>query len=366
MMGLVRNSPIGLLPCQLMRSAALDLRHFATGTPVLHLGLILVLWGALWSLPVAAQTSGNNNPAASPSAAPSASPTVSLVFAGDIVLDDEAGQLIAEGGDPFASFAPLFQSADIRLGNLECVVATTGSAGDKNYTFRAHPRTLSVLKRHFDALGLANNHSGDFGREAFAEMLGLLQQHGLGQFGGGHNLAEAHTPLILERKGLRIAILGYNEFLPRSFEADYNAPGSAWSEDEQVVADIRAARQRHHADLVIPVMHWGWENMRESNGRQKQLARLMIDAGADAVIGGHPHVTQEIAHYHGKPIVYSVGNFVMKETDNDYQRQGWVLRLQLDKRGVVALDAQTAHISMSGIPTWRADLPGPQWQRPAR
>ena len=88
-------------------------------------------------------------------------------------------------------------------------------------------------------------------------MLGLLKAAGLGQFGGGYNLREAHTPLVIERKGIRIALLGYNEFMPRSFEADFDAPGSAWSEDEQVVADIRAARSVHRADLVIAVMHWG-------------------------------------------------------------------------------------------------------------
>ncbi len=180
---------------------------------------------------------------------------VSLVFAGDIVLDDSAGEMIRRGEDPFADFAGVFRDADIRIGNLECVIATTGSAGDKNYTFRAHPRTLPVLKQHFDALALANNHSGDFGRPAFSEMLGLLKQSGLGQFGGGHNLSEAHTPLIIERKGIRVALLGYNEFMPRSFEADYNAPGVAWSEDEQVVADIKKARTVYSADLVIPVMH---------------------------------------------------------------------------------------------------------------
>nr|WP_242473276.1 CapA family protein [Rhodoferax fermentans] len=288
---------------------------------------------------------------------------VSLVFAGDIVLDDSAGELIAQGGDPFADFAGVFKAADIRLGNLECVVATTGSAGDKNYTFRAHPRVLPVLKRHFDAVALANNHSGDFGREAFAEMLGLLKGVQLGQFGGGHNLAEAHTPLIFERKGLRIALLGYSEFMPRSFEADHNAPGVAWSEDEQVVADIQKARTTYKADLVIPVMHWGWENELTSNPRQRQLARLMIEAGADAVIGGHPHVTQEIEHYRGKPIIYSVGNFVMKETDNARQRQGWVLRLLLDKQGVTALDTRVANISMDGIPTLDHHSASPCWQR---
>ena len=288
---------------------------------------------------------------------------VTLVFAGDIVLDDAAGAMITQGGDPFSAFTKLFRNADIRLGNLECVVATTGSAGDKNYTFRANPRTLPVLKRHFDAVALANNHSGDYGREAFAEMLGLLPQAGLAYFGGGHNLSEAHRPLILERKGLRIALLGYNEFMPRSFEADADAPGTAWSEDEQVVADIRAARTVHRADLVIPVMHWGWENEPLSDARQHKLARLMVDAGADAVIGGHPHVTQDIEHYKGKPIVYCVGNFVMKETDNDSQRVGWVLRLELDAHGVRAFDTRVARINMDGIPTPDTQALSPCWQR---
>jgi poly-gamma-glutamate capsule biosynthesis protein CapA/YwtB (metallophosphatase superfamily) len=288
---------------------------------------------------------------------------VTLVFAGDIVLDDTAGAMIEKGLDPFAGFSSLFKSADIRLGNLECVVATTGSAGDKNYTFRAHPRTLPVLRRHFDAMALANNHTGDFGREAFSEMLTLLSQSGLGYFGGGRNLKEAHTPLIMERRGLRIALLGYNEFMPRSFEADTDGAGSAWSEDEQVVADIRAARALHRADLVIPVMHWGWENELVSNARQKQLARTMIEAGADAVIGGHPHVTQDIEHYRGKPIVYSVGNFVMKETDNDRQRLGWVLRLRLDAQGVQAFDTRVARIDMEGIPLPDAAASSPCWSR---
>jgi poly-gamma-glutamate capsule biosynthesis protein CapA/YwtB (metallophosphatase superfamily) len=288
---------------------------------------------------------------------------VSLVFAGDIVLDDTAGAMIARGEDPFSGLADVFAGADIRIGNLECVVASIGSAGNKNFTFRAHPRTLPVLKRHFDALALANNHSGDYGREAFAQMLGLLDQAGLAQFGGGHNLSQAHTPLIIERKGLRIALLSYSEFMPRSFEADYNAPGIAWSEDEQVVDDIWKARAVHGANLVIPVMHWGWENEPTSNARQRQLARLMIDAGADAVIGGHPHVTQETAQYKGKPIIYSVGNFVMKETDNPEQRRGWVLRLQLDAQGVNRFDTVAVEIDMEGIPQRQRNAASPCWQR---
>ena len=262
---------------------------------------------------------------------------VSLVFAGDTTLDGAPGALIERGGDPLAAFADLFARADLRVANLECVVATQGTPGYKNYTFRAHPRVLPVLRRHLDGVTLANNHSGDFGRAAFAEMLGLLQAAGLGQAGGGMNLAQAHTPWIVERQGLRIALLSYNEFMPRSFEADHNAPGIAWSEDEQVIDDIRQARSVHRADLVIPFMHWGWENERTANARQRQLARAMIDAGADAVIGGHPHVTQDIEHYRGRPIVYSVGNFVMQATDNAAQRQAWVLRMVLDRQGALSL-----------------------------
>ena len=303
--------------------------------------------------------------AGAPGVEPTSNPTVSLVFAGDSVLDADAGALIAQGGDPYASLASYFANADIRITNLECVVATKGSAGDKMFTFRAHPRVIPVLRRHFDAVALANNHSGDFGPDAFAEMLNLLQAAGLPQVGGGMNLRQAHTPLIFERKGLRIAVLSYDEFQPRSFEADHNLPGVAWSEDERVVADIRAARRVHRADLVIPIMHWGWENEPVANARQRQLARRMVQAGADAVIGGHPHVTQDIAHYRGKPIVYSVGNFIMKETDNANQRIGWVLRLDLDRQGVVRLGTRVVRIDMAGIPTLDTTASSPCWRRGA-
>ncbi len=288
---------------------------------------------------------------------------VSLVFAGDTVLDDSAGELIAQGGDPFAEFETYLKNGDIRIANLECVVSTLGQAGDKVYTFKAHPRVLAVVKKHFDAVALANNHSGDFGPEAFADMLQLIERSGLEQVGGGMNLKQAHTPLVFQRHGLRIAVLSYNEFHPRSFEAGHNTPGVAWSEDQQVEADIKAARKFHRADVVIPIMHWGWENERQANARQRLLAQRMIDAGADAVIGGHPHVTQDISIYKGKPVIFSVGNFVMKETDNEFQRQAWLLKLYLDKRGVTRFDTLPVRIDMEGLPSVDNDTKSPCWTR---
>lgn len=96
-----------------------------------------------------------------------------LVFVGDIMLDDGPGRVVAEGRDPLAPFAAILADADYRIGNLECPIATTGQAlENKIYSFRAHPRVLSVLKGRFDALAVANNHSGDYGQTAFLEKIG--------------------------------------------------------------------------------------------------------------------------------------------------------------------------------------------------
>jgi len=277
--------------------------------------------------------------------------TVDLVFAGDVVLDDTAGALIAQGGDPFVDFADVFARADIRVANLECVVATTGEPGDKNYTFRAHPRVLPVLKKHFDALALANNHSGDYGRAAFAEMLGLLNQAGLAAIGGGHNLREAHTPWIVERKGLRIALLAYVEFKPRAFEAGAGTPGVAWSgEDEQVLQDVIDARRVHHADIVIPFMHWGWEEEPQPSPRLRAFARRLIDAGADMVVGGHPHVTQGADIYKGKPIIYSLGNFLFNSFETEATTTGWVLSADIGADGVRSWRTYVARLDKDGVP----------------
>ena len=291
-------------------------------------------------------------------------PVVSIAFVGDIMLDDTPGKVVKSGRDPFAPLAPLLDTADIRVGNLECVVATTGTPEpDKPYTFRAHPRTLPLLKRHFDALALANNHSGDYGPLAFGEMLDLLDRQGIAYFGGGRTLTAAHRPLIIERKGLRIALLGYDEFFPRSFEADTDKPGIAWSEDEQVRLDIATARSSYHADLVIPMMHWGWEHEGTASQRQRQLARVMIDAGADAVVGGHPHVTQDVEQYHGKPIIYSLGNFLFDGFSDAVNNTGWILRMELDRQGARAWRTVSTSIDREGTPHPAPQLGGSCWAR---
>ena len=284
---------------------------------------------------------------------------VTLVFGGDIMLAETVGEKIAQGGDPFADVASFLETADATIGNLECVVATKGVPMEgKPFTFRAAPSTLPVLKKHFGIVSLANNHTVDFGQDAFLEQLGYLKQNGISYFGGGKNCAEARTPHIIEIKGLRIALLGYCDYHPREFEAGSNWPGTAWAVGPQIEADIKAARTLYHADLVIPFMHWGLQYVPE-NDRQRKLAHLMIRAGADAVIGSHPHVTQAVEYFKGKLIIYSLGNFVFNGFEEGPSRIGWLARLRLNKQGLVAWDTAAYHITDDGIPHLTKDVESP-------
>src|SRR5207244_6521185 len=116
-------------------------------------------------------------------------PSVTISFVGDILLDSAPGRAIAGGGDPFAATDGMFRGVDLSIGNLECPVAAGGAAVEKVYTFRAAPSTLPVLHRHFDAVSVANNHSGDYGPDAFREPLEQLERAHVQHFRGGANLA---------------------------------------------------------------------------------------------------------------------------------------------------------------------------------
>ncbi|MBU3707875.1 MAG: CapA family protein [Burkholderiaceae bacterium] len=275
---------------------------------------------------------------------------IKIVLVGDVMLADGPGRLIRAGQDPFRYVAAALKGADMTIGNLECVIASTGKPEPKPYTFRAPKQSLRLLKKYFSAVSLANNHSGDFGKAAFSEMLQLLEQHQIPYFGGGRNLRAAHQAYIQEIRGKRIAVLGFNGFFPRSFEALDDAPGIAWLDEDRVAESIQHTKQKLGVDFLIVYPHWGWEYQKLASTRQRQMARLMIDSGADAVVGGHPHVTQDIEVYQGKPIFYSLGNFVFDGFSDRDTRTGWLLELSLKQAGGVSWRVNEVSIDAKGVP----------------
>jgi poly-gamma-glutamate synthesis protein (capsule biosynthesis protein) len=151
--------------------------------------------------------------------------------------------------------------------------------------------------------------------------------------------------------GRRIALLGYCDVPPRRYAASPNAPGTAWLIEDDVLADIRAARARYGADTVIPFLHWGTQHAPMPDDYQIKLARKMIDAGADAVLGAHPHIPQTVDWYRGKPIVYSLGNFVFNYFPYDPPAYfGWIVRLTIGKDGAIEMKTNVVKIEPTGLP----------------
>ena len=304
----------------------------------------LWLLGLLLCVSVAYPVAANDAAKPSPPAA-----GMSIVFVGDIMLDGGPGHAISSGRDPFAACNQLLADADYSVGNLECVLGKGGERMLKPFSFRAAPDSPRFLKKHFSAVSLANNHSGDFGPAGLVEQMRILDEAGIRSFGAGRTLTEARQPLVLERNGFKVAVLGFNGFRALTTAATADSAGSAPLEEEHVLEDIRAARTR--ADAVVPFVHWGPENTPQPRPAQVRLARKMVDAGAAAVIGAHPHVTQTVETIRGVPIVYSLGNFVFDYFPGDPPEwTGWVVKLTFRPGQPVDLAMHSVKLDASGIP----------------
>lgn len=275
--------------------------------------------------------------------------SVSVVFVGDVMLDNGPGHAVASGRDPFAACAKLLLDADFTVGNLECVLGDGGNQLLKSYTFRGADESPRFLRRYFSAVGVANNHSLDFGPDGLVESLNVLEAARISQFGGGRTLAEARRPLVFEKHGIRIALLGCNGFQAEKSAATASTPGVAPLREADVCADITAAKST--ADFVVPFVHWGPELHPQPRAADREIARAMIDAGASAVIGGHPHVTQTVDVYAGAPIVYSLGNFVFDYYPVDPPEwTGWVVKLTFTPGKPVTMKTHAVVLDAAGLP----------------
>jgi poly-gamma-glutamate synthesis protein (capsule biosynthesis protein) len=179
----------------------------------------------------------------------------------------------------------------------------------------------------FDILNLANNHFGNQGRPGMLYTYDHLTANGIGYVGAGRNDTEAHGAKTLEVDGYKLAFLGYNDVEPVAYTAKPDTPGLAWATDDKVRAGVAAAAAA--SDFVVVNVHWGNEYTPDPTDRQRALARLMVDAGADVVIGHHPHVVQATEFYRGAFIAYSLGNFVFDQMWSVETQQGLIAELSL-------------------------------------
>jgi poly-gamma-glutamate synthesis protein (capsule biosynthesis protein) len=270
-----------------------------------------------------------------------AAPTAELVAVGDIMLARLVGERISWWGAryPFEGegIQPLLSNADIALGNLECAISERGERQDKGYTFRASPViTQGLTYAGFDVLSLANNHSGDFGDIALTDTLNTLADIGIATVGAGETITAAHHLRVVESNGLRVGFLAYNEIGPSWFAASETSPGSALIDLERMRAAVADARQE--ADVVVVSCHWGIEYTPYPTAYQREVAQALAEAGADLVIGHHPHVMQGLGYYPDTLVAFSLGNFIFDQGLSEQTEEGLILRALLDASGVKTVE----------------------------
>ncbi len=270
---------------------------------------------------------------------------VTLAFTGDVNLADDWENMLAfrvrdPGGAAGSAVSPellsRMRAADIFMLNNEFCFSDRGTkAQGKRYTFRAATANVRLYKDlGADIVSVANNHVFDYGEEAFLDTLSTLDAAGIRYAGGGKDLLEAMRPRYFHAGGMKLAYIAAAETAGYLFTpaAKNNSPGLlSCYEDDALLKSVAAARK--NADWVIVYLHWGVEYEVYPEPRQAELARALVDAGADIITGAHPHVLQGIEFYAGKPIAYSLGNF--------WFNVGWVdsalLEVELEGPGQYAL-----------------------------
>ncbi len=250
-----------------------------------------------------------------------------LTMVGDVMLGRRVAQ--ASGDDPIRTLRPTAKrlaSAEITVGNLESTLSDNGRPTQGGDSFYADPAVLEGLElAGFDAVSLANNHAGDYGAGALRETLAELRDAGLPYVGAGRDLAEARRPVIITRDGVRVGFIGTESIgeTPAATSDSggtnrLNMPPRTGPLNERQLARISRdiARLAAEVDVVVVVPHWGTQYTHVPEASQRRAARAFAEAGADLVIGGHPHWVQGWEQVGDTVVVHSLGNFIF---DMDFQ-----------------------------------------------
>lgn len=258
-------------------------------------------------------------------------PALDMIAVGDIMLGRGVNNQMLANNDYLYPYRPIhdeLMTADFRVANLECMITdlVAPPTDPSTFTFISAKKAVDgLVYAGFDTLTLANNHSNAEGQVVFQDMLATLRANNILPCGGGDTLTEARAPAIKTVKGVRIAILSYDNIAPQGPFATDSSWGLAPIDVTTLPQDIAAARAQ--ADIVIPYFHWGIEYTKDPTQYQQQVARAAIDAGATMVLGNHPHWTQGIESYKGKLIIYSMGNFIFDQDWSEATREGMLIHL---------------------------------------
>jgi len=251
----------------------------------------------------------------------------------------------------------LISAADLALANME------ESAPDK-FTFHPHGTVFTgdpalitgIANAGIDVASVASTHIGDGGRAGILQTIASLEKNGIAAFGAGPNLAAARQPAIFDEGGVKVAILGYDGISSKYYGATDTTTGDAPLNGDYIKEDVAAARAAG-AQVVIVFPHWGVEYTFGPTKLQQQLGRLAIDAGADLVIGNHPHWVQSLEIYKGKPIWYSLGNFTFDQSWSEPTLEG--VTLELTFHGSTLVQAwMNPHILVQAVQPNLLDLAG--------
>ena len=251
-----------------------------------------------------------------------------VVFAGDVMLSRGVRSAILAAKDPalpFRKIAPILAAADISFINLESPFSDSGPYYPSGMIFHAAPRFIAGLEfASIDIASTANNHSRDCGSHGVEYTVSLLRDHGIQPVGSSESEQATHDGVVLTRHGIRFGFLAYT----------YDQKNGNWKDEDSRIAladplsmagDVKKLRGR--CDVLVVSMHHGIEYRPKPSKAQVQFAHAAIDAGADIVIGHHPHVIQPREEYQGKPIYYSLGNFVFDQFQRKATQHGEIVEI---------------------------------------
>lgn len=271
---------------------------------------------------------------------------IKLLFVGDIMLDRGIKSVVIKYGEsdftfPFQKIKSVLQTADFVFGNLEGPLSDKGTDLGKTYSFRMPPAGINGLTfAGFTALSCANNHSDDWGRDAIKDTRARLLAANILPVGIGTE-AEAYSPQVVEVKSTKIALLAFADF--NVLEATGETVGVARVREEKISEGIKKAKTM--ADIIIVSFHFGEEYQLTESERQRRLAHFAIDAGADLVVGTHPHVLEPLEEYKGKYIAYSLGNFVFDQNFNEVTKTGGLLEVNVEKGKITTVILKKIHFN---------------------